>query len=79
MSGSEAQACPESARLEGVESTIYQSLENSSEELAHAECFDEEQRAEIYAILQAIKTDTEKHRETIKLLADKLTKDRRHA
>lgn len=58
-----------------VESDIANSLSETAEELAHSECFDQEQRAEIYAILQAIKTDTENNRQIVQLLAGKHTKD----
>ncbi len=57
------------SEMVGVESVIVNFLEETSDELAHAECFDTEQRAEIYAILQAIKADTVTHRKTIELLA----------
>jgi len=56
-----------------AESHIGDVLAQTSEELAHAECFDEEQRAEIYAILQALKTDTSNHRRIVELLAKKLS------
>jgi hypothetical protein len=61
--------------LETAESVIFNSLNQTTDELAHAECFDQEQRAEIYAILQAIKTDTENHRQMIQLLAQKLNRN----
>ena len=57
-------------QLTDAESKIAYSLASAAEELAHTECFDQEQRAEIYAILGAIKTDTENHRRTIELVAD---------
>jgi hypothetical protein len=55
-----------------AESHIGDVLAKTAEELAHAECFDQEQRAEIYAILQALKTDTSNHRQIAELLAKKL-------
>ena len=63
------------ARYVSVESKIAQSLSETADELAHSECFDQEQRAEIYAILQAIKTDTENHHKTVQLLARKMSED----
>lgn len=63
------------ARYVSVESKIVESLSETADELAHSECFDQEQRAEIYAILQAIKTDTENHRKTVQLLARKMNED----
>ena len=61
-------------QLTNVESDIANSLLSTTEELAHTECFDQEQRAEIYAILGAIKTDTENHRQMIELVGDKIAK-----
>ncbi len=58
-----------------VESEIANCLSQTTDELAHSECFDLEQRAEIYAILQAIKTDTKIHRQTVDLLARKLSSE----
>jgi hypothetical protein len=57
-----------------AESRIGDVLAQTAEELAHAECFDQEQRAEIYAILQALRTDTSNHRQIVELLAGKLRK-----
>lgn len=57
-----------------AESRIGDVLAQTAEELAHAECFDQEQRAEIYAILQAIKNDTANHRQMVQLLAEKLSR-----
>lgn len=57
-----------------AEARIHDVLERTTEELAHAECFDEEQRAEIYAILQAIRTDERNHRAMVEMLARKLSR-----
>ncbi|HDY64811.1 MAG TPA: hypothetical protein ENH84_01090 [Phycisphaerae bacterium] len=75
MMGMEAQLHRDLSELVSVESKICNSLTETTDELARAECFDQEQRAEIYAILQAIKNDTDNHRQTIELLAKKLSKD----
>ncbi len=57
-----------------VESKISDVLAQTTNEMAHAECFDQEQRAEVYAILQAMKTDTANHRQMVELLAKNLCK-----
>ncbi len=75
MTGMEAQLHQNLSELVSVESKICNSLTETTDELARAECFDQEQRAEIYAILQAIKNDTDNHRQTIELLAKKLSED----
>jgi len=56
----------------GVEAGIVQALSDSADELAHSECFDQEQRAELYTILESIKADTANHQKMIDLLAAKL-------
>lgn len=50
---------------------IGDALAQTSDELAHTECFDQEQRAEIYAILQAMRNDTTNHHQMVELLARK--------
>jgi hypothetical protein len=72
MSGMETRAEPNVANLASMEARIAATLSDTADELAHAECFDQEQRAEIYAILQAIRNDTSNHRALVDLLAAKL-------
>jgi len=55
-------------QLTNAESNIANSLATAAEELSRTECFDNEQRAEIYAILGAIKTDSENHQRMIELV-----------
>lgn len=54
--------------LSAVEEQLASALSATSQEIAHAECFDAEQRAEVYAILQALQADTEMHRAILKVL-----------
>ena len=75
MTSMEAQLHQDLSEWANVESKISNSLTETTDELARSECFDQEQRAEIYAILQAIKNDTDNHRQMIELLAKKLSKD----
>ena len=67
--------------LAGMEHQLASALRETAEEIKHAECFDDEQRAEVYAILQALRTDTEAHHATVNLLARQLEtgKDACHA
>lgn len=74
MSGIETRANENVPDLAGMEARIAESLDETADELAHAECFDQEQRAEIYAILQAIRTDATNHRAMIDLLAAKMVR-----
>jgi hypothetical protein len=79
MAGEKANLHKEWDVLSGVESRIAVCLDESADELAHAECFDLEQRAEIYAILEAIRTDSRNHRAMVELLASKLCEGSAHA
>ncbi len=54
------------------EDRLADALVKASDEVAHVECFDDEERSEIYTILQAIRSGTETHRTAIDLLARKL-------
>jgi hypothetical protein len=67
------------ADLEGMEARIAASLETTADELAHAECFDQEQRAEIYAILQALRNDSTNHQQMVRLLAARMEQGPTHA
>jgi len=58
--------------LASVETQLAATLRATSEEIAHSECLDVEDRAEVYTILEAILADTNVHRETIELLAHQL-------
>ena len=58
--------------LEGIETSLASMLVETADEVAHTECFDDEQRSEIYTIIQTLKADTELHRSTLSLLAGKM-------
>lgn len=73
MSGIETRANQNIPDLAGLEARIAEALDETADELAHAECFDQEQRAEIYAILQAIQNDASNHRALVDLLGAKMS------
>lgn len=50
-----------SAKAAGLEDQLRATLLAAADEVAHAECFDDEQRAEVYSILNALKNDSERH------------------
>ena len=50
-----------SAEAAGLEDQLRATLAATADEVARAECFDEEQRAEVYSILHALKSDSERH------------------
>lgn len=58
--------------LAGMEHQLATFVGQTRQDVAHAECFDDEQRAEVYAILEAIESDTHAHKKTIKFLEHRL-------
>ena len=60
------------SRIGSMEEGLSQALAGVCNEVARAECFDPEQRAEIYAILETLKANTETHRAQLELLAAKM-------
>ena len=57
-------------KVAGLEASLLVCVEAAVDELQHIECLDEEQRAEIHAILEAMKHDGVSHVSTIHILAD---------
>ena len=55
--------------LTGVEDGLAAMLTDAANRVAHAEYFDDEQRAEVYAILEALKANSQTHRDMVKKLA----------
>jgi chorismate synthase len=72
MSGTQLQFSGDVSLLAGIEHQLAAALVETADEIKHVECFDDEQRAEVYAILQALRTDTEAHRAMVELLARQL-------
>ena len=48
-----------------LEEELSAALKRTAEEMAHAECLDEEQRAEVYTILETLRSDTRTHRQVV--------------
>ena len=55
-----------------LEEQLTHRLAAAANDIAHMECFDQEQRAEIYTIIEALKADTEVHQARAALLARQL-------
>jgi len=51
--------------LAEVEDRLAAALKETAGDVARSECFDTEQRAEVYAILDAMRSDSEVHRASI--------------
>ena len=52
---------PDLAALARLEEDLADQLAKIQYELDHTDCFDDEQRAEIYTIVQALRDDTKAH------------------
>lgn len=48
-----------------LEDQLMAALQKATKQVGQCESFDEEQRAEVYTILQAIKSDTQLHRQLV--------------
>ena len=79
MTGVERVAAGDVSALRSVEEQLAATLAETAEEFAHVECLDTEQRAEIYAILEMLKVDTDAHRALIDVLKRQLTGKIAHA
>jgi len=65
VTGTQEQKTMRVSTVVGMETRLAEKLTETADEVAHTECFDQEQRAEIYTILQAMKADTEAHRDIV--------------
>lgn len=54
-----------SRKAAALEEELSDALRRTAEEIAHAECLDEEQRAEVYTILDTLRADTRMHRRVV--------------
>ena len=54
--------------VEKLEASLDTALKKVAREVSHAETLDTEQRSEIYAILKALRDETDSHRTTLKEL-----------
>ena len=48
-----------------IEQDLVDTVQAASKEVQYTECLDDEQRAEVYSILHALKNDTEAHRQIV--------------
>ena len=62
-----------------LEASLLVCVEAAADELRHIECLDEEQRAEIHAILDAMKHDGLSHVAAIHALAEGPSQETHHA
>ena len=52
----------EMSRMTRIEEELAAAIEQAADQIAHAECFDLEERAEVYSILHALQADSAAHR-----------------
>ena len=55
----------EMSRMARIEEDLAAAIEQAADQIAHAECFDLEQRAEVYSILHALQADSAAHRQLL--------------
>jgi len=65
------------AALRQLEEQLAQRLEQTAHEIQHMDSFDDEQRAEIYTILQALREDSLAHRDALTRWAGQWVSDRK--
>ena len=53
--------CSDINRIAELEQQVKAVLRETADQLAHSECLDDEQRAEVHEILQALRHDTHAH------------------
>ena len=73
MTGSPGVCGLDAAGMARLEEQLTFTLAEAADRIEHMDCFDQEQRAEIYTILEALRADTETHRARAALLARQLT------
>jgi len=65
MTGSAGSYIPDMSDMAEVEKQLVTVLGKSVDELNRSECFDMDQRSEIYTILTMLKSETQAHSETL--------------
>ncbi len=70
MSSVSGRGCDRLEKVAKLEASLLGRIEDAADELRHIECLDEEQRAEIHAILEAMKHDGQSHASAIRAMAD---------
>ncbi len=66
-------------QMAAMEKSLLCCIRAASEDLQRVECFDEEQRAEVHAILEAIRHESESHSAMVQFLVARLGQESYHA
>ena len=70
MNGEQSGGGDVMSNVVSIEAQLAATLAEAAEEVAHMEFFDQEQRAEIYTILQAMRADSQVHQEVVGWVSD---------
>ena len=62
-----------------MENSLLSQIDAAADDLQRVDCFDEEQRAEIHAILEAMKHDSESHSAIVQFLTARCAQEPFHA
>ena len=73
MTSEWGKTAPGMTDMTGIEAHLAAMLTEAEDEVAHMESLDTEQRAEIYTILQALKADSQLHRQLVGQWANDIT------
>jgi len=65
----------QTSALVQLEAELANALLQVAEDIEHAECFDEEERAEVYTILRAMLADSKVHRDLLEKLGQHLREE----
>ena len=69
MSSAQDQRVPPLRQVEQLETSLLSTINAADDDLQRVNCLDEEQRAEVHAILEAMRHDSESHAATVQFLA----------
>lgn len=78
MTGAQSSDLGGASAMMSLEDELSAALGAAADQIAHTECFDTEERAEVYSILDALKLDTKAHRALVKLLTERLKGETGH-
>ncbi len=72
MSSAEGEMSGQLERMAALENSLLSEIAAAAAELQRNECLDEEQRAEVHAILQALRHDSESHAAIVRSMVSRL-------
>jgi hypothetical protein len=73
MTGIQGSSPSDVSALTSLEEQLAAQLYVTADEISRAECFDDEQRSEVYTILETLQADSQAHRAAVKLISHRIT------